>query len=67
MKPGVLAGVDPHESVVLLVNKANGDEEVGATGLNLQGIILRHSLPHLSHLGEQPIHPSLRCAANQQE
>lgn len=37
--------------VVLLVRNATGDEEVGAAGKQLRGIILAHSLPHLSHLG----------------
>ena len=48
------AGALPEGSsdpVVLLVKAASGDEEVGAAGANLQGVILRHSLPHLSHLG----------------
>lgn len=37
--------------VVLLVRNATGDEEVGAAGQQLRGVILAHSLPHLSHLG----------------
>ena len=48
------AGALPEGSsdpVVLLVKAASGDEEVGAAGANLKGVILRHSLPHLSHLG----------------
>lgn len=39
------------DPVVLLVHSASGDEEVGAAGANLKGVILRQSLPHLSHLG----------------
>ena len=39
------------DPVVLLVRSASGDEEVGAAGANLKAVILRHSLPHLSHLG----------------
>ena len=49
------AGALPEGSsdpVVLLVKAASGDEEVGAAGANLTGVILRHSLPHLSHLGK---------------
>ena len=49
------AGALPEGSsdpVVLLVRHASGDEEVGAAGANLKGVILCHSLPHLSHLGE---------------
>ena len=42
-----------NDPVVLLVKAASGDEEVGAAGANLKGVILRHSLPHLSHLGEK--------------
>ena len=52
IKPGALEGAAPGEDVVLLVKEASGDEEVGATGLRLRGVILAHSLPHLSHLGE---------------
>ena len=39
------------EDVVLMVNRASGDEEVGAVGPNLRGVILKQALPHLSHLG----------------
>ncbi|KAJ7532987.1 hypothetical protein O6H91_13G028200 [Diphasiastrum complanatum] len=39
------------ESIILLVKKADGDEEVKAAGANVVGIILQHELPHLSHLG----------------
>lgn len=39
------------EPVVLLVNKADGDEEVKAAGDNIVGVILLQELPHLSHLG----------------
>ncbi|KAL3572870.1 hypothetical protein D5086_026774 [Populus alba] len=37
--------------IVLVVNKADGDEEVTAAGSNIVGIILLQELPHLSHLG----------------
>ncbi|KAJ0035004.1 hypothetical protein Pint_25631 [Pistacia integerrima] len=37
--------------IVLVVNKADGDEEVTATGSNILGVILLQELPHLSHLG----------------
>ena len=39
------------EDVILLVHEASGDEEVSAAGVPLKGVILAHSLPHLSHLG----------------
>ncbi|KAL6643462.1 hypothetical protein ACP70R_018228 [Stipagrostis hirtigluma subsp. patula] len=39
------------EPVVLVVNKADGDEEVKAAGDNIVGVILLQELPHLSHLG----------------
>lgn len=39
------------EPVVLVVNKADGDEEVKAAGDNIMGVILLQELPHLSHLG----------------
>lgn len=37
--------------VILVVNKADGDEEVTAAGSNISGVILLQELPHLSHLG----------------
>ncbi len=50
LEPGAIPeGTD--DPVVLLVRSASGDEEVGAAGANLKGVILRQSLPHLSHLG----------------
>uniref|UniRef100_A0A2P2L2M0 Phosphoglucan water dikinaseic n=1 Tax=Rhizophora mucronata TaxID=61149 RepID=A0A2P2L2M0_RHIMU len=37
--------------VILLVNKADGDEEVSTAGGNIVGVVLLQELPHLSHLG----------------
>ncbi|KAK9029878.1 hypothetical protein V6N11_031321 [Hibiscus sabdariffa] len=37
--------------VILVVNKADGDEEVTAAGSNIAGVVLLQELPHLSHLG----------------
>lgn len=37
--------------VVLLVREADGDEELGAAGSRLKGVVLCQGLPHLSHLG----------------
>ncbi|KAE9618610.1 putative phosphoglucan, water dikinase [Lupinus albus] len=37
--------------IILVVNKADGDEEVTAAGSNIVGVILKQELPHLSHLG----------------
>ncbi|PIN06610.1 Phosphoglucan, water dikinase [Handroanthus impetiginosus] len=37
--------------IILVVNKADGDEEVTAAGANIVGVILMQELPHLSHLG----------------
>ncbi|XP_038701840.1 phosphoglucan, water dikinase, chloroplastic isoform X2 [Tripterygium wilfordii] len=37
--------------IVLVVNKADGDEEVTAAGGHIVGVILLQELPHLSHLG----------------
>ncbi|XP_051150786.1 phosphoglucan, water dikinase, chloroplastic isoform X2 [Andrographis paniculata] len=37
--------------IILLVSKADGDEEVTAAGSNVSGVILMQELPHLSHLG----------------
>ncbi|PSC69113.1 water chloroplastic [Micractinium conductrix] len=50
LQPGCLDGAGGQDCV-LLVDSATGDEEVAALGGNLRGIILRHDLPHLSHLG----------------
>jgi len=48
LEAGSLLG---EQDVVLLVKHASGDEEVGAVGPNLRGVILKQALPHLSHLG----------------
>ncbi|KAH9305067.1 hypothetical protein KI387_009471 [Taxus chinensis] len=37
--------------IILLVKKADGDEEVKAAGENIVGVVLLHEMPHLSHLG----------------
>ncbi|CAN6580302.1 unnamed protein product [Malus baccata var. baccata] len=37
--------------IVLVVNRADGDEEVAAAGSNIVGVVLLQELPHLSHLG----------------
>ncbi|KAL7219749.1 hypothetical protein ACSBR2_012751 [Camellia fascicularis] len=37
--------------VILVVSKADGDEEVTAAGGNIAGVVLLQELPHLSHLG----------------
>ncbi|KAL6504566.1 Phosphoglucan, water dikinase, chloroplastic [Orobanche gracilis] len=37
--------------VILVVSKADGDEEVTAAGADITGVILMQELPHLSHLG----------------
>ncbi|KAL2928069.1 Phosphoglucan water dikinase chloroplastic [Bienertia sinuspersici] len=37
--------------VILVVRRADGDEEVTAAGTNIVGVILLQELPHLSHLG----------------
>nr|CAD1820378.1 unnamed protein product [Ananas comosus var. bracteatus] len=37
--------------VILVVSKADGDEEVKAAGENIVGVVLLQELPHLSHLG----------------
>ncbi|XP_073013103.1 phosphoglucan, water dikinase, chloroplastic isoform X2 [Typha latifolia] len=37
--------------VVLVVNKADGDEEVKAAGDNIVGVVLLQEMPHLSHIG----------------
>ncbi|KAK4266563.1 hypothetical protein QN277_027460 [Acacia crassicarpa] len=37
--------------VILVVDKADGDEEVTVAGKNIVGVILKQELPHLSHLG----------------
>ncbi|GLI64789.1 hypothetical protein VaNZ11_008194 [Volvox africanus] len=39
------------EGVVLVVRRADGDEELGPLGSRLRGVVLLQELPHLSHLG----------------
>ncbi|GFR50578.1 hypothetical protein Agub_g12852 [Astrephomene gubernaculifera] len=39
------------EGVVLVVRRAEGDEELGPLGRRLRGVVLLQELPHLSHLG----------------
>ncbi|RDX98549.1 Phosphoglucan, water dikinase, chloroplastic, partial [Mucuna pruriens] len=41
--------------IILVVSKADGDEEVTAAGSNIVGVILQQELPHLSHLGEKVV------------
>ncbi|GLJ26894.1 hypothetical protein SUGI_0526130 [Cryptomeria japonica] len=48
--PGSLPGAHAGP-VILLVKKADGDEEVKAAGENIVGVVLLHEMPHLSHLG----------------
>ena len=48
LEPGcVSADEGPH---VCLVAAADGDEEVGAAGGSVVGVVLCHDMPHLSHL-----------------
>eukprot|EP00250_Pteridium_aquilinum_P016715 c23252_g1_i1 orf=383-3940(-) len=49
----ILPGTIPSSGgpVILLVKEADGDEEVKASGENVEGVILLQELPHLSHLG----------------
>ncbi|KAF6253313.1 pyruvate phosphate dikinase [Scenedesmus sp. NREL 46B-D3] len=49
LDPSALATFD--EPVVVLLRSASGDEEVSASGHQLQGVVLTQDLPHLSHLG----------------
>ncbi|XP_074574253.1 phosphoglucan, water dikinase, chloroplastic [Curcuma longa] len=48
--PGSLASIT-EKPVILVVNKADGDEEVKAAGDNIVGVVLLQEMPHLSHLG----------------
>nr|XP_043610294.1 phosphoglucan, water dikinase, chloroplastic [Erigeron canadensis] len=48
--PGILPSA-VEGPVILMVSKADGDEEVTAAGNNIVGVILLQELPHLSHLG----------------
>lgn len=49
---------------ILLVNSATGDEEIAGYGDVIQAVILKQSLPHLSHLGEalMPSPPISACS-----
>ncbi|KAL4513385.1 hypothetical protein Ndes2437B_g00596 [Nannochloris sp. 'desiccata'] len=49
LDPGCLEKAQGQDAIVL-VGSATGDEELGSLGF-LKGVILRHTLPHLSHLG----------------
>ncbi|KAJ4887966.1 hypothetical protein Rs2_27714 [Raphanus sativus] len=49
--PGSLPSADGGGPIILLVNKADGDEEVSAANGNIAGVMLLQELPHLSHLG----------------
>lgn len=46
---------------VLLVRRAEGDEEVGPLGDRLAGVILLQELPHLSHLGVRARQEKVSC------
>ncbi|XP_071742670.1 phosphoglucan, water dikinase, chloroplastic isoform X2 [Rutidosis leptorrhynchoides] len=48
--PGILSS-SVEGPIILMVSKADGDEEVTAAGNNIVGVILLQELPHLSHLG----------------
>ncbi|OWM70948.1 hypothetical protein CDL15_Pgr013129 [Punica granatum] len=37
--------------LILMVKRADGDEEVTAAGKNIEGVVLLQELPHSSHLG----------------
>jgi phosphoglucan,water dikinase len=50
LQPGCLDAAGGKDAV-LVVRAATGDEEIAALGGNLRGVILRHEVPHLSHLG----------------
>ncbi|KAK3027339.1 hypothetical protein RJ639_041580 [Escallonia herrerae] len=56
--PGALPSSVPGP-VVLMVSKADGDEEVTAAGSNIAGVVLLQELPHLSHLGVRARQASL--------
>ncbi|EFJ49323.1 hypothetical protein VOLCADRAFT_90138 [Volvox carteri f. nagariensis] len=48
---GSKGGKEEEEGVVLVVRRAEGDEELGPLGPRLRGVVLLQELPHLSHLG----------------
>lgn len=49
---------------VLLVKRADGDEELGPLGRHLRGVLLCQELPHLSHLGVRARQEKVRCACH---
>ncbi|KAJ6814220.1 phosphoglucan, water dikinase, chloroplastic-like [Iris pallida] len=53
--------------VVLVVNKADGDEEVKAAGSNIMGVVLLQELPHLSHLGVRARQENVTCVTCEDE
>ena len=50
LDPGCLDQAKGQDAIIV-ISGATGDEEVASLGANLKGVVLRHSLPHLSHLG----------------
>lgn len=46
----VIQSLSASDPAVVLVNSADGDEEVSTCGPGVLGILLCHALPHLSHL-----------------
>jgi len=51
LDPGCLENAQSQgQDAIVLVGSATGDEELGSLR-SLKGVILRHTLPHLSHLG----------------
>jgi len=69
LAPGCLdAAAVGDQGAILVVDKATGDEEIGPLGPRLRGVILRHELPHLSHLGvraRQEKVPFVTCEDNE--
>lgn len=55
------------DGVILVVRRADGDEELGPLGPRLRGVVLLQELPHLSHLGVRARQDKVRlglCTVN---
>lgn len=51
LSPTSISRVNVDGNFIAVVKKATGDEELVSLSHNLQGVVLLHEIPHLSHLG----------------
>ena len=51
LSPASISRADVDGAFIAVVKNATGDEELVSLSNNLQGVVLLHEIPHLSHLG----------------